>query len=1207
MAPTPLSSTPSSTLGDGPARERIVSALDESQLVEAAAGTGKTRILVERLLAVVGSGRGSLERSVVLTFTDKAAGELKLRIRSGLRRARVEAEVDSARRHAFDRALEALELAPIGTIHGFCADLLREYPVEAGVDPSFEVEGEAAAGRSLFEEVFVGWRRQLDLGRHEGLRRITTRAAWDEGGGQAGDWELLGAARSLAENRDLDAPWRLPAFALQAELQALLSQELLPAAELARGAVATGELDAGDVEALLALAPRLARAAERASWEQIEARLWNLRLKSPRYFRRRRAGALGEQAREALTNAALALERFKERSGAQLAALLQRELQGCLADYEQAKQARGQLDFMDLLLRTRQLLRSHAAVRAELQERFQHIFVDEFQDSDPLQIEILLLLAGEGGVADSLAAASTGEPLSASALASGKLFVVGDPKQSIYRFRRAEVGLYQQLRQRLCARGAAALELRSSFRAVPDLQRLVNAVFAPLMGGGGSELPYVPLEAVRPANAQLPAAIALPVPAPFGFNRRISRKRVREHEPEVVAAWIDWALSHSGWRVQHRGRQEPLAPHHICLLFRQLRGFEGDLTRPYAEALEARGISHVVVGGRNLSARSEVAAIATVLRAIEDPADVRRVYAVLRGPLFGFDDATLWRYQAAGGTLDPCAMASSRRGRAGAAPSGAAPSGAAPGGAPPISPGAEAAAAQHCDGERAAQASGEVVAALALLGALHHERNRRPPAETLARLYEQTRCLAAFALRANGEQALATLWRLSEQARRFHSAAPRSFRAFVSYLEQQLNERRAETDSPLVEEGSGGVRMMSVHRAKGLEFPIVLLADLATRSQRRPSRAVERERELFAASLCRCAPLELLERQAREAEQEAAEELRLLYVAATRASEALVVPTLPPDAHFESWLSPLAPAFAPRPRASGAPGLKVSGNASAAIAAASGGGPQAALLGEHSLWVWEPSTLGIERPVRAPLPDFELVRADGNAAPRSGQRYAEWLRGRARWESQLALGCREVVAATELAHRTPGIPPDLAARVAAVALVERDASCVLHERRSAEARAFGILVHALLEHAFDSTASTGLPPTDVPPAPSHSATALETLAAALTGDEALAAEALSRVRAALDQPLLRRAAAAERRWHELPMVWRAPGREASPIVDGVVDLVFQAQGRLTVVDYKTDYALAAEQLGAYRLQVALYAEALERRFGLPSEGRILLV
>ena len=242
------------------------------------------------------------------------------------------------------------------------------------------------------------------------------------------------------------------------------------------------------------------------------------------------------------------------RSNADLAPLLQEALQPALAAYEELKARGGRLDFLDLLIKARDLIRDNAAVREELQGRFTHYFVDEFQDTDPIQAELLLLLAADNPQESNWLNVS---PI------PGKLFLVGDPKQSIYRFRRADIAIYLQVKQMLLSRGAEPLYLNTSFRSPPSLQSFVNAAFAPAMAGTTADGEYVPLEKWRTEIIGRPTIVALPIPRPYGDYGKIVNFRIDESLPEATGAFIDWLVNREwldGRGERRHGRYFP-APH----------------------------------------------------------------------------------------------------------------------------------------------------------------------------------------------------------------------------------------------------------------------------------------------------------------------------------------------------------------------------------------------------------------------------------------------------------------------------------------------------------------------------------------------------------------------------------------------------------------------------------------------------------------------
>src|SRR5207237_9566651 len=347
--------------------------------------------------------------------------------------------------------------------------------------------------------------------------------------------------------------------------------------------------------------------------------------------------------------------------------------------------------------------------RLGFQQRFTHIFVDEFQDTDPLQAEILLLLAAEDSAATDW---RTVTPV------PGRLFIVGDPKQSIYRFRRADVGIYRDVCKRLEDCGATLLELTTSFRSVPQIQAFVNAAFAPVMTGDAATLQahYVPLSSHRGDLKGRPAVIALPVPEPHG-PRSGSAMSIETSLPDAVGAFIDWAVNESGWNVRSRD---------ICILFRRFVSFGVDITELYARALEARGVRHVLVGGKSFHDREEVETIRAALAAIEWPDDELSVFATLRGALFAIGDEELLEWKQRFGAFHPFRipeMFQSGRGwrearRAGSEPPVPAPRTPDPGDARHLIP---------------------IVDALTFLQRLHRRRNYIPVAETVQQLLGATR------------------------------------------------------------------------------------------------------------------------------------------------------------------------------------------------------------------------------------------------------------------------------------------------------------------------------------------------------------------------------------------------------------------------------------------------------------------------------------
>jgi ATP-dependent exoDNAse (exonuclease V) beta subunit len=1151
-----------------------VEPLDRTIVVEAAAGTGKTTALVSRIVGVISSGHARIGEIVAVTFGEKAAGELKLRIREELERARARAAPGTSEALRLNQAVYDFEDAHVSTIHGFCGELLRERPVEACVDPAFVVLTETQSD-DLFEEAFAGWlQEQLDAP-GEGVRRSLRRPMrWQSDDEENGPVERLRrAAHELREWRDHPAPWTRPPYDRRLEIDFLLAQ-LRAFADVSGRPLKRGDNFSDDTRAARRVSADIERSRRVGStdYDAWEAAL--IGLLDDRWFRAPRKGS-GVAFADGVPRAAAhamhlellrRLEQFRQDADADLAALLREELRGCLDRYERRKRTAGALDFLDLLIKARDLLRDVVEVRQRFQQRFRVVLVDEFQDTDPLQAELLLLLTsdGDGGVRQ------------------GGLYIVGDPKQSIYRFRRADVGVFQRIGARLIDHGALPVQLSTSFRSVPEIQRFINAAFRPEMTGDARTLQaaYVPLAPSRSDERSQPAVIALPIPRPYGW-RDVSLEALKASQPGAIAEFVKWLVSPAcTWTVDAPDPEDPvrrkrrrIVASDICLLFRRFMHYGGDVTRDYVEAIEARGVPHLLVGGKTFHEREEVDALRTALTAVEWPEDELSVYATLHGPLFAIGEEELLEYRGVAAGFHPYRV---------------------PDGLP----------------ERLQP----VVSALRVLKELHGARNYRPVADTIGRLIEVTRAHAAFILWRGGEQVLANVLHISDLARRYEAAGGLSFRGFIDMLRDAADRAQAP-EAPILEEGSEGVRLMTVHKAKGLEFPIVILADIGCRlSAREASRYLDSERGLCAMPLGGWAPLDLLEHAAVEAARDEAEGVRLAYVAATRARDLLVVPAIG-DGPFDSgWLRPLNRALYPplelRQQPAAAPGAPPFGGKDTVLsrpdermADASTVRPGAYTLhdpdggGSYQVVWWDPALL------EAPAEDARGLRRDDLIARDAAKedvaadraRYDAWRAHRDAVRRAGSVASMTIVTATEWAKGTASIDRGDAEASRLPGDPERvglEDISMLEPRPSG--RRFGILVHALL-------AAT---PIDATPRQIRDLALLHARVLAATDDErAMAAILVDRVlqhRVFEEARLALAAGRACRR--EAPIAIVHDGR----LVDGQVDLAFDGGDGWTVVDFKTDAEIGASE-DSYRRQVALYVHALTTITGQPARGLILKI
>ncbi len=1135
-------------------RHQIRTSLDRTIVVEAAAGTGKTTELVCRITEVLAQGRAQVGQIVAITFTEKAAGELKLRLRAELEKARGTAADDRARCRNVEDAIERLEEARINTIHGFCSDLLRERPVEGRVDPLFAPLSEGDA-RELFEEAFGSWLERSLQAPGEGLRRSLRRQSKD------GPVERLKAAGwELLNWRDFSSPWSRPMYDRASSIDTLLAR-LAEFRRLTFNPSRSATFFYRNTKIARSISERLDALRTVGVRDDDLAEALLVTLADDRDFRHPGAvpvpqysqdttGEAVRSAHEALVRSVLEFARI---ANADLAALLERELREAIHVYEQLKARSGRLDFVDLLLRARNMLRDFPLVRADFQRRFTHIFVDEFQDTDPVQAEIILLLA-----ASDPSARSWKEVVPR----PGKLFLVGDPKQSIYRFRRADVATYQEVKKLLVGRGAMELQLTTSFRGAPSLQTCINNAFRPVMVDNSQTLQagYVPLSPYRTEAASQPTVIALPVPEPYG-KRDIALYAIDRSLPDAVGAFVDWLIGESKWTVTETGspnERVPISARHICLLFRRFQDFGRDVTRPYVQALEARRILHMVVGGKSFHTREEVEALRTALTAIEYPDDQLSVYATLRGSFFALTDESLFMYRHRFRRLHPmrlpCEPASSE-----------------------LSP---------------------VVKALTLLAELHRKRNSRQVADTIDELMEATRAHAAFALRPSGEQVLANVLHVSEMARAWEQSGRLSFRGFVDKLRKEADSGEAP-EAPIMEDGSEGVRMMTVHKAKGLEFPIVILADMTAKLQ--PSEArryVDTERSLCAARIGDWSPLELTEQEGEEKARDAAEGIRLAYVAATRARDLLVVPAVgdPWPKTEDLWIGPLGRAVYPpvelRKHPALAPGCPKFGTDT--VRERPSGGPTnhtvrpglyalASFEPYQVVW-WDPNQLVLgARPSYALRQEELLKEVDKATVERDLAAYKEWkskkefVVGRA---SVPSLGVQTVTQRAVRKLETPG-----ATEVKVIDVGNRG--------RGPGGARYGSLVHAILATVplrADSTIIGGV-------------AALHGRILGANSEEV--SSAVTAAQTVLGHEILQRASECERHGRcrrEAPVTLL----ENDVLLEGAIDLAFEESGAWTIVDFKTDEELET-QLHRYERQVALYRQAVEKATEKPAHAYILRV
>jgi ATP-dependent exoDNAse (exonuclease V) beta subunit len=545
------------------------------------------------------------------------------------------------------------------------------------------------------------------------------------------------------------------------------------------------------------------------------------------------------------------------------------------------------------------------------------------------------------------------------------------------------------------------------------------------------------------------------------------------------------------------------------------------------------------------------------------------VFATLRGPLFALTDAQLLAHRAAHSKLSPFVRPA----------------------------------------DDSTEAVGEVATALGVLRDLHRGRNRRPIADTIGRLLAATRAHAGFANWSTGEQALANVARLMDMARRSERSGLISFRAFVDWLVDQAETGEA-SDAPIIEEGLDGVRIMTVHKAKGLEFPVVILADMTANAARDASRWTDPERELCVMTLAGCAPPELLEHADEEKQRDIEEAARVLYVAATRARDLLVVSTVGDQRFDEKWLGALNPAIFPPPdrsftpetnHPSGCPefGLDNCLRPNGVLRPKSSvtPGQHQPEAGEHRVVWWDPCLLelGKQEDVGSRLNKLIAADEEGTRSQAGILAHGEWQASRTRVREASGAPSLRVVTATEhaLAMAASADTPARAGVVAGAIEPRVTVESVGIDFSRPHGKRFGILVHAVLSVVDLNADRAGVE------------AIAELQGRVLGATEEEVAAVIETVSRALAHPLLRRASASAARGslrRETPV---AIELEDGLLVEGIVDLAFMDEsGSWVVVDFKTDFEIEG-RIEEYRNQVSLYAKAISRASGLPSGGVLL--
>ncbi|MDA0841717.1 MAG: UvrD-helicase domain-containing protein [Planctomycetota bacterium] len=878
MSPTNYQGT---GLADEQVRELAINELSHHIFLSAGAGTGKTHVLVHRYLSFLSTGAATVPEIVCVTFTEKAAGELKARIRAECERAAMQSPDSESKWIHHKRALEN---APINTIHGFCARLLRENAFALGIDPRFQVLDERGSERrrqEIAREHVLGRLRRMEsnalalLAEYLGIPEVISICegllfcsfpeltngrsteellkAWEEFRLGSLTKELQHLARmpnwtqavaALETNEPIGAGCKVALRRVQilAGIKELMNESLPPVERLQAGQAILGH----------------------CSLQHMSGRKWQ----NPDLVKESIV-SLRDMLRP--TAALQAASAQVEQSAAELSNALTSEWPILARSYRQAKFAASALDFDDLQWQALHLLRNQPAVCLHYRQRFKAFLIDEFQDTDQVQKEILWRLSG-------LHSESVGT--------ASNVFIVGDAKQSIYRFRGADVSVFNETELEMQERSRThVLQLSRNFRTIHPLMEFVNDVFSEedVMGIQDKldlfEAKYNRLSAHRKSEKIECADLVI-----TSGKEGEPLEQLRLRQAEAVAWKLRYLIDKQPFQIEEADSARPIQWKDISVLLRAMTDVAG-----FERAFRQWGIPYYLVAGRGLYGRQEVKDLLSFLRAIENSQNEVALASVLRSPFVGINDETLFWLCNEGNLTASLAVIGGRLTR-------------------------------KIDSRGMAEIASEEVKKLksadATLRRYRRIKDRLPLGQLIDSIVNETGFSSALLAGPGGEQKVSNVRKIADLARSTEGGGTLALDDFIQVIADLTVREAREGEASTNEEESNVVKILTIHKSKGLEWPIVVVPDL----ERRPVaysgkfimspqfgpivRGEEDNGERVWSSVG-----QILKSQ--DNEKDTAERRRLLYVAMTRARDHLVLCGVlqSQEAPENTWLSWLLSAY----------------------------------------------------------------------------------------------------------------------------------------------------------------------------------------------------------------------------------------------------------------------------------------------------------
>lgn len=836
---------------DKNAREKITNQLDWNFFVEAGAGSGKTYCLVERMVNLIKKGKANMENIAAVTFTRKAAAELKERFQIKLENSLGEdISMSADEKKNIQNALFNLEQIHIGTIHSFCSKILRERPVEAGVDPEFE-EIEEEKDYFYAEQA---WSDFIDYSNENGDKTLNL---MEEYGIEIND--LKDTYHSFIQYADVEietADIAKPDFSEAKRAISLflsLFKDILPQKAPAKGW--------DGLQSILRKSIAYINSGYLDS-NRLFVRVLNELSKTFEIVQNRWPDGNGKECRGKMLqfqNDILkpVLKSWQEYMHKPLAEFIKKG-----ADfYSNWRNSRSILNFEDLLTMTSDLLRENSEVRKYFKRKFTHILVDEFQDTDPIQAEIIFFLTGKN---------ITETDWKNIILDNGALFLVGDPKQSIYRFRRADIDIYNMVKKMFSGDRCEVLPLFSNFRSLPFMQDLVESVFKNIMPDkeDSYQAKYFPLNTTRKAEDAYD----------FGVFENNTGKVYRGNALEItqtdaakVAAWIYSSVNAGEVKLQRTPdelrtglTQKPEYSDFLILTKkRQSLGI-------YARALEKNGIPYDISGGLVFNESLEIGEILKLFKAIDDDKDPVALVTVLRGLFFGISDELLYNFKKAGGKFSYYSLV----------PDGF---------------------IMFEEAFKRLKEYKEII-------------NKNKPVVAAEIIIEKSGIIPLALSEEEGLTKAGNIYKAIELLKNFEAEKIETFYDLTKNMEEILKNKEIESMSLLVSK-KNVVRLMNLHKAKGLEAPVVILADPMGETryfepQYHISRIMDKKAKGYFSIVRPTSnysseilgiPPDWSSKLEEEKKYGEAERRRLEYVAVTRAKNILAVSTYREGEKAKAW------------------------------------------------------------------------------------------------------------------------------------------------------------------------------------------------------------------------------------------------------------------------------------------------------------------